>query len=292
MPDGSACVPGVVVLYSQEDDAEDTIVPRFKAAGGDPARLILAGEVRTADGIAPLDLPDHVAQLEALVTKHQAVLVVVDPLMAALPGDVKTGIDHHARRALAPVRALAERTRAAVLLIRHLNKASKITDPILRGGGSIGIIGAARAGLVVGRDPDDPTLRVLARSKMNLAPEGLPSIAYRVVGNDAYNVGEIEWCGSSERSAEELMAAPAPELKGAIGDAVSVLREFLADGPQTAEECKRYAKGAGVSPRTLDRAKTQLGVIARPRTNGSKRREWYWELPAEPKYANERPYVA
>jgi len=33
-----------------------------------------------------------------------------------------------------------------LLIIRHLNKDSKVTDPILRGGGSIGIIAAARAG--------------------------------------------------------------------------------------------------------------------------------------------------
>jgi hypothetical protein len=36
----------------------------------------------------------------------------------------------------------ADRTRCTILLLRHLNK-SKSGDPMYRGGGSIGIVGAA-----------------------------------------------------------------------------------------------------------------------------------------------------
>jgi hypothetical protein len=65
------------------------------------------------------------------------------------------------------------------MVIRHLNKGGA-TNALYRGGGSIGIIGAARMGLIVAPDPDDDQRRVLAVLKTNLA-EFAPSLAYRVV---------------------------------------------------------------------------------------------------------------
>ena len=78
--------------------------------------------------------------------------MVVDPLMAFLSGDTNSHKDQDVRRALAPLASVAQRTGAAVLIVRHLNKAGGGNTPY-RGGGSLGIIGAARAGLVVAEDP-------------------------------------------------------------------------------------------------------------------------------------------
>ena len=63
---------------------------------------------------------------------------------------------------------VAARTGACIVIVRHLNKMSG-PAALYRGGGSIGIIGAARMGLLVGRDPDNPEQRVLAFTKSNLA---------------------------------------------------------------------------------------------------------------------------
>ena len=65
------------------------------------------------------------------------------------------------RRAFHALRGLAERTGVAIVAVRHLNKASG-ANPLYRGGGSIGIIGAARCGLLLAPDPDDPERRILA----------------------------------------------------------------------------------------------------------------------------------
>jgi hypothetical protein len=279
MPDGAAGISGAVVVVSYEDDPADTIVPRFLTAGGDGSRMHLANVVKTADSVEPFELPDHVPHLEALTISTGAVLVVIDPLMAALAGDVKSGIDHDVRRALAPLKSMAERTGAAVLVVRHLNKSAKVTDPLLRGGGSIGIIGAARAGLIVGRDPDDPSRRVLALSKSNLAPDTRPSLAYCVETDAEYDVGRLRWLGTCDQTARDLLDAD-QEPTGAVGEAASVLRELLEEGPQLATEAKSYCNDAGISGRTLDRAKKSLGVQARPRVNGDGR-TWWWSLPTE-----------
>ncbi len=278
MPDRSPGFDGAVIMVNYEDDAADTIVPRFLAAGGNPERLILSDTVKSAGGLDPLELPTHVEHLEELVNKTEAVLVVIDPLMAALAGDVKSGIDHSVRRALSPIRSMAERTGASVVVIRHLNKNVKIGDPIMRGGGSIGIIGAARAGLIVGQDPDDSTRRVLAISKTNLAPGGEPSLVYRVKSDPELNVGAIEWLGYTERTAREIIDPDQAESSGsAVGEAVGILREYLEDGPKLATDAQKYCAEAGIAKRTLDRAKKRINVKARPRDNGAGRR-WYWEL--------------
>src|SRR5206468_7148776 len=186
----------------------------------------------------------------------------------------------HMRVVLAPLRAMAQRTRCAVLLVRHLNKNSKVTDPLLRGGSSIGIIAAARAGLMVGRDPDDPKRRVLAVTKANLAPGEQPSLGYRLVTDATYGVAAIDWIGVSPHSARDLLDAESPAAGGAVGDAVAVLREFLEEGPQLAVDCKRFCKEAGIAYRTLDRAKKTLGIKAAPKMNG-KQKHWWWSLPEE-----------
>ena len=167
MPDGKAGTTGAVIFVGYEDDLADTLVPRFLAAGGDPHELYFADTITSEDGPRQLEIPEDIPHLEDQVRNLGAILVVIDPLMAALGIDVKTGIDHHVRRALKPLRDMAERTGAAVVLIRHLNKAVNVSDPIMRGGGSIGIIGAARAGLIVARDPEDEDRRIVIDNRMD-----------------------------------------------------------------------------------------------------------------------------
>ena len=281
MPDGSQGLEGDVVAISFEDDAKDTIVPRFLAAFGDGPRIHIADSVESpAFGRNPLEIPEHVDALEAYVTKWKAVLVVIDPLMAALGADVRSGIDHDIRRALMPLRSMAERTGAAVVLVRHLNKATKVTDPILRGGGSIGIIGAARAGLVVAKDPEDERQRILAVTKSNLGPDDRMALRYRVVTDDTYGVAAVDWLGRCDTSAEDLLRPAEPEsgTGPALSEAVGLLSEYLAGGPRSAVEAKKYMHGTDVSGRTLDRAKKKLGVRTRRRMDGQTP-EWWWELP-------------
>ena len=49
--------------------------------------------------------------------------------MAALPASVDAHKDQHVRRLLTPLGAMAGRTSAAVLVVRHLNKMSGGFDP-------------------------------------------------------------------------------------------------------------------------------------------------------------------
>jgi hypothetical protein len=129
-------------------------------------------------------------------------VVVIDPLMAFLSGQVDSHRDQDVRRVLASLAYMASRTGAAVVFVRHTNKGTG--SALDRGSGSIGIVGAARAGLLVAPDPDDEGRRILAMSKSNLAktPDAL---AYRIVEDERYGVARVVWDGSSTRTANDLV---------------------------------------------------------------------------------------
>ena len=213
-PDGAECEAGGVVVLSAEDGLADTIKPRLEAAGADTSRISSLKTVVTGTGESrqerPFALPKDLPLLEREIARVGAKLVIVDPLMAFLGEKIDAHKDQDVRRALTPLAAMADRTGAAVQLVRHLNKGEgKI--PVYRGGGSIGIIGAARMGSLVAVDPQDENRRVLAPTKNNLAtrPKSL-SYALEEAENGAVRVA---WLGESDLSATDLLG-PSDEGAG------------------------------------------------------------------------------
>jgi hypothetical protein len=276
MPDGSPGRRGGVVLLSAEDGLDDTIRPRLDAAGADVHRILALDCVPGGadQGKRLPELPYDVPALRAAVQRMGALLVIVDPLMAYLGERVNSHRDGDCRRALFPLAELAQITGAAVVVIRHLNKAGG-NNPIYRGGGSIGIIGAARSGLLVARDPDNPDRRILAATKSNLAR--LPaSLAYDLstAPDGALRIG---WMGESPHTAESLLAAGGDdEDRDALAEAVEVLRAILPAGiRRRASEVRQEARAAGVEERTIRRAKAALGVRSERQGFGPAG-EWYW----------------
>src|SRR3954462_8930130 len=75
--------------------------------------------------------------------------------MAYLDRRVNASRDQDARQALAPLAVLADKVGVAVVVVRHLTKTGG-ENALYRGGGSIGIIGTARSGLLAATDPEDP----------------------------------------------------------------------------------------------------------------------------------------
>ena len=281
MPDGTGGgEPAGVVILTAEDDLSDTVRPRLDAAGADVSKIAALTAVRrTTDGGGEvLDTPT-LLDLEALrqaIAFVSAALVIIDPLMAYLPGQVDSHRDQDVRRVLAPLAALAAETNAAVLVVRHLSKTT-VGNPLYRGGGSIGIMGAARAGLIVGKDPEDPTgeQRVLAVTKCNLAAPP-PGLAYRLAADGPVRV---EWLGQTALTAAALLAAPpGGEERTALADAEAFLRAFLADGPVEAKTIQARAREAGIAEPTLRRAKARVGVEAFLTGFGAAGR-WHWRLP-------------
>jgi hypothetical protein len=268
--------PAGVVLLTAEDGLADTIRPRLDAAGADVARVLALDRIPEKGGARLPVLPQDAIFIRQSVERMKARLVVIDPITAYLGSDTNTHRDQDVRRALHPLAILAEKTGAAVVAVRHLNKAAG-ANPLHRGGGSIGIIGAARSGLLVAKDPDNPDRRVLASTKCNLAK--MPASLAFDLSNADNSALRIGWIGESAHTAESLLAAPRDdEDGGAVQEAVEVLRSILESGPVAAEEVKRDARRAGVSDRTLSRAKGILGVKSK-KVGFTGKGVWQWFLP-------------
>ena len=133
--------------------------------------------------------------------------------------------------------------------------------------------------MLVARDPDNPDRRILASTKCNLAR--LPASLCFDLSTAANGALRIGWIGESPHTAESLLAAPRDdEDRGAVQEAVEVLRAILADGPIAAENAKKDARKAGIATRTLLRAKTVLQVKSKKMsfTGGG---SWHWFLPGQ-----------
>ncbi len=279
MPGGSPGAlrgrPAGVVLMSCEDDAADTIRPRLDAAGADVSRVVHLGGVTDERGERMPNLSDLDALREA-VASVDAKLVVVDPLMAYLGGDAHR--DNEVRGQLGPLAILAGELGVAVILVRHLNKSTG-GSALYRGGGSIGIIGAVRTGLLFARDPDDDSKRVLACAKSNVA-EMPAAWSAQMVGSGL--ASRIEWLGESSQTPERLLAPSADNADPTLAEeAADWLRSELADGPRPSTDIKGAAREAGFAWRTVERAKAPLGVRATREGEAGVRGggHWVWSLP-------------
>ena len=169
--------------------------------------------------------------------------------------------DQKVRQALMPLRAIAERTNMAVVLVRHLNKSGG-RHSMYRGSGSIGIIGTTRSGLLVGKHPDDPNMRVLCHTKSNLGPLG-PSLLFEPVTDDS-GVVRIEWRGECDYTADDLL-----KPSNGHGDKLENAKKFLLESSGRWPGRTEEAEGDGGRSRRLPGG----------RSSGP-RKSWEW-FPAE-----------
>lgn len=278
LPGGLAGPPRRVAILSAEDDLFDTIRPRLDAAGADLDRIFafpsLPEQLNAGRLVA---FPTHLPDIEQVITRLHIALLIIDPLVAYLDPRLNANNDQHVRRAFVALKELAEDTGVAIVAVRHLNK-SPGGDPLYRGAGSIGIIGAARCGLLLAVDPDDPTRRILAVSKANLSPT-TPSLAFRLQPVPGTDVACVVWEGESPHTAADLLRPRTNREQATILNAVRAwLRQALAAGPRPAAELLAEAEAEGLSAATVRRAR-QLERIdvrkARGRHSG-----WIWSLPA------------
>jgi hypothetical protein len=276
LPDGSGgdmAGPAGVVLLCREDALPDTVRPRLEAAGADLGRVVAVTGMPSREGLVEVRLRHDWKELAAVVLRARARLVVIDPLMAYMERGVNLYRDQDARWALAPLVVMAEMVNVAVVMVRHLTKGSG-TNPLYRGGGSIGVLAVARSGLLVAADPDDATgeRRVLAVAKGNL--EGsVPSLGFTLEGGAARGAPRVVWQGPVEQTAASLLAARQAGRRDEVEEARAFLAAALAAGPLPAREVLAAAEQAGVAERTLRRAKRELGVEARKTSAG-----WCWGM--------------
>jgi putative DNA primase/helicase len=288
-PDGQRAQPGNVVIWSGEDGLRDTLVPRLMAAKADMSRVHLVGQ-RT-DGSESRAF-DPAADMRLLVEAAERLggveLLTLDPVVSSIQGDSHKNAE--VRRGLQPVVDFCEKVGCAAIGITHLSKGTQGQDPIDRITGSLAFGAVARVALLATREEDSGDepgsgRRVITRVKSNIGPDG-GGFFYEIrptLQVPGITTSKVEWLGVAEGSARDIIGCAEethdPEKQSALGEAVTFLRETLAEKALSAAEVISAAKKVGISERTLNRAKRRASVKAFKQTGQAGKGHWMWWLP-------------
>jgi len=279
--------PASVLIAATEDAVAEVIVPRLIAAKADLKRVAFV-TVKVKEHEGSLKLPDDAGELGRRAANKGAALVIIDPLSEYLDKGVDSHKDSAVRGALGPLADAAQRHDFAVLSIMHTNKgnSTKTRKALM---GSVAFRSAARSVLVFGTDPDDPEgakgpNRVLALDKHNLGT-WRRSLRMKIVSHEFVNAEgervETSYAALGEKcahSAEDVLAAGDPGDTGPAPKAAEARTFLAARLPMAAAEVQHAAEAAGISPRTLERVKADMGVVSE---RDGFRGGWVWRLPEQ-----------
>ena len=256
--------PITIIYQTTEDDADDTVVPRFNSAGGNGDNLIFIKE-----DMKSLSFGDN--RIREAIEKYNAKLLILDPMSSYIGESCSMNNANETRAEFNHLIAVAKDTGCAIVIIAHMNK-MRDTNPLYRTNGSIDIAGAARSILAITRtaNKEAPAERYLVQVKSNLAPTG-SAILFEVAESGVNFVSELEM------TAEEAFSSLAPktgrpsekELK-----AKEFILEMLKDGEMLANDCEAKLEEAGFKKSTIKKAKKKAGVVSH-----KKGFLWYWSLP-------------
>ncbi len=242
--------PGSTILMSAEDDPTRTIAPRLAAAGADSSKIHVIESVIVANGSETLPcLRVDVDAISAAAGRlGDCRMIVIDPVTAYLKG-VDDNRNAALRGVLAPLKNLAERLGAAVVLVSHLTKGGSANGKH-RVSGSIAYVGACRVKFLFVPDPRDPACRrvLMLDNGGNVAPLA-PTLAYTIDAQSGRGP-QVVW--SDEPVAITVKEAlrpgvemPARDDEHELGDCAEWLRETLAGGRVPAAELRHACQEAG-----------------------------------------------
>jgi len=251
-------------IMNGEDNAEDTIVWRLENQGADMTRVWITDAVRTIDRPSAEDMFEFIQD-------RQIGMVIVDPLQAWIGASVDMHRANETRPWTELLRAICLKTGCAMVIVRHRRKSAAGDARLYSGMGSIDFTGACRSevGVIEAKDKT----RFITRMKGNVK-ETRVGMAYEIVGHsDPLNDhGILKWRGPYDEDLEAAKARSSRVPKG-LKKAQQFIHDYLRDGPKPSLDVLAAGSRAGISDRTMKRAKEG---VARSRQIGPK--QWVWEL--------------
>jgi putative DNA primase/helicase len=286
-------------LYlSSEDAFQDTILPRFMAAGGDRRYLAHYPVVFTHEGkYQLLSLDQHlplIGHLMDAVQRQNASgpgLLVLSPFDAFLSSKVDAWKAADIRRVLAPLGPLIEAKGWCVQAIAHLNKGDGSQAALHRIANSQAFSAALRVAYLAGKDADNEARRVYIPMKRNLLPPDVQGLGYKLdpvptpgLPNPTKfdTVPKVTWLPDPVTLTPEDVLAKKKELTAEeraeawlhenvpVGEAAAVDREVLANRAKAEgrnwELIRKRAVPIGVQYKRL-RVNNKLGPTV-----------WWWDM--------------
>lgn len=288
-PDGEKNVygPRKVLFASSEDDPNDTLAPRFTAAGANfdnvlIPRLTMRSPESDSEHNANLNLKrDLTTLVKAIKANPDIALLVLDPITSYL-GDININKDEEVRPLFDRLIQLAAKTGITILGLVHSSKRSDV-DAAQKIMGASSVSAAARAAWTFSRDSEDKELYRMALAKGNVLKKKT-GFEYRIVDAEVEIRGKktthpkIQWGKETDVDANDLLQAERAKARENRDDrasniAIAVLRETV---PGFAADVFKKAEQEGVAQATLYRAKNKLNI----ESDKSGGRSW-WYFPGE-----------
>lgn len=219
--------------------------------------------VRNEETYSGLTLDDE--RIRQAIIEFRPRLVVIDPIQAYLGSDSDLQIAGRARKLMQRLGMWASVYDCAIVLIGHLNK-KEGTKGLYRSLGSIDVVAAARSVLQVERDQKDTDIRIVRQIKNSLAPSD-GEIRFSITAEMGFQWLE---CKSTFVSSEQPKV---PEFESKTEKAAYLIKKLLSDGDMRAREIYMRMKDEGISRRTAENTKKELGI-----RSYRKMRQWYWSI--------------
>ena len=174
--ESDAYEPMTVIYQTTEDDADDTVVPRFIASDGDRERLIFISENKKN-----LTFGDN--RIREAIERYGAGLLILDPLSSYIGDGCSLNAANETRAEFNHLISVARDTGCAIVIIAHMNK-MKESSPLYRTSGSISIAGAARSILAIERHNERKNNDY---GNVNVDPERIPmNVHFKDPGDKSY----------------------------------------------------------------------------------------------------------
>jgi len=249
--------PCNILLLASEDDAADTLVPRFTALGGDLSRIYHSASLfaMSEGGLSSLD---------KAISDVDAKVVVIDPILSYLGQSVNISQANQVRPVLDALRLLSIKHNCAILSIRHTGKQLEGKTEKHMGLGSVDIANIHRSQLLVRLAPNDPDLRVVQHVKHNLSEKG-KTFGY------TFERGQFVWVSEVRINEDDFVSKGKSPRRA---DAVSFLRAQFGEAKMMRmDPIIASAELIGITEYALTRAKKELGITYH-RISG----EGWWRL--------------
>lgn len=284
MPDGSRPTgfsgPQNAMMIACEDMLNQVIKPRVTAANADEKRMFYLETVTDIALKKPrqIEFPSDAETLGKVVGDNNIKFLFIDPILAFMSGNNDYSRDQDVRHVLSPLKEIAEQHQCTIVYLRHWNKGGAGGKASYRGGGSLAFVNAARAAMLVGRNPENENQSVLAFFKGNLSrkPQSLVFETVPVPKKDG--ICWVRWIGYSRYSDQDIVQHSdvknqqyGSDEKASLEEAMAFIKEVLKSRDITVKDMQKEAKNAGIGWRTVERAKAELNFKSF-KTNG----QWYW----------------
>lgn len=262
----AAVPPQKVLMVSAEDDAAHVIKPRMLKLGANMDNIFVSEDqfVLNLSGIRAL---------REAMSHFEATIVVLDPLVSYLGGQVDMNRSNETREMMGPLGEAARDTGCAVVVVHHSKKDGRGRSAN-RAMGSADFINSVRSALMVDEDPEGQ--KFMAHTKHNWSRQG-KTLQFSIVED------KFRWQGAYAN--EVLGMVPGTTHNSAEAKAQQWLRQLLSAGGMSVKAVEEAGIAAGHQKRTVLRAK--IGIVTAKNNKGT----WEWHLNSGPTVAPSLPSI-